>query len=172
MIVSVEVDGKSYLVEIEGEADNPKQIILKGHKVNIDLGPDWTKQFVKSLLVNGDSFRVEFEYQEGGIPKSVWVNGIPSDIRIDFPGKGKLTGQAASANLGSYKDKITAPIPGKIAEVRVREGQKVTEGEVLLVLEAMKMENELPSPRDAVVKQILCRVGDNVELEQILIVLA
>ena len=172
MIVSVEVDGQSYLVEIEGESENPRQVILRGRKISIDLGPEWSKQFVKSLLVNGSSYRVEFEYREGGIPKSVWVNGSPSEIRIDFPGKGKLTGQPVSIGVGAHKDKITAPIPGKIAEVRVREGQRVAGGEVLLVLEAMKMENELPSPRDAVVKQILCRKGDNVELEQVLIVLA
>ena len=169
MIVAVEVSGENYLIEIEGDDEYPKQIILKGHKVNIDVGPEWAKMFVKSLLVSGQSHRVEFEYEEAGIPKSVWVNGVPSRVRIDFPGKGKLTGQTVSVNLGSYDDRIAAPIPGKIAEVRVSEGQKISAGEILIVLEAMKMENDLPSPRDAVVKQILCREGDSVDLEQTLV---
>lgn len=169
MIVSVDVGGKNYLVEIEGDEESPTQVILKGHKVAINIAPEWGRHYLKSLLVEGLSYRVEFEYNEGGIPKAVWINGIPSNTQIDFPGKGKLTGQTVTVGAGALGDRIIAPIPGKIAEVRAREGQKVAAGEVLLVLEAMKMENELVSPRDAVVEKILCRVGDNVDLEQTLI---
>jgi biotin carboxyl carrier protein len=169
LIVSVEVNGKNYLVEIEGADDSPRQVILKGDKIDIDIDPVWTRQFVKSLLVGGNSYRIEFEYEDSGIPKSVWINGSPAKVKINFPGKGKLTGQRIGATVGVSENKIIAPIPGKIVEVKVSEGQAVRQGEVLIVLEAMKMENELASPRDAVVKQILCQEGDNVDLEQILI---
>ena len=169
MIVSVEVNGKSYLVEIEGADDCPRQVILKGEKVDIDVDPAWTRQYVKSLLVKSNSYRVEFEYEDSGIPKSVWVNGAPSNVKIDFPGKGKLTGQRMGPPVGIMENRIIAPIPGKIVEVKVQEGQKVKQGDVLIVLEAMKMENELASPRHAVVKHILCQEGDNVDLEQTLI---
>ncbi len=169
MIVSVDIGGTSYLVEIEGEDEYPAQVILKGHRVDVDIAREWGKEFVKSLIVGEQSFRVEFEYSENGIPKSVWVNGVPSTVKIDFPGKGKLTDQAITPGVGSLDDRIVAPIPGKISEIRVHEGQRVAAGEVLIILEAMKMENELPSPRDAVVKKVLCREGDNVNLEQTLV---
>ncbi len=169
MRVSVELNGRSYEIEIEDEGDHPTEIIIDGRKTPIDMSPNWIKQFVKSLLVGEQSHTVEFEYEDSGIPKTVWVNGVPADVNIDFPGKGKIHGGKVTTMVGASKDKIIAPIPGKIVEVRVKEGQEVTEGQIMIVLEAMKMENELSAPRDAVVKQILCSEGDNVEMDQILI---
>jgi biotin carboxyl carrier protein len=169
MRVSIEIGGRRYLVEIEDEGDCPQQVFVDGRKVNIDISPNWAAQFTKSLIVTGRSHRVEFEYEEGGIPKAVWVDGYPSEAVIDFPGKGKIRGSKVTPLVGESRDKVVAPIPGKIVEVRVDEGQRVAEGQVLVVLEAMKMENELCAPRDAVIKQILCREGDNVDLEQVLV---
>jgi len=63
---------------------------------------------------------------------------------------------------------VTAPMPGKILRVLVREGDQVKVGQGLLVLEAMKMENEIPSPRDGVVKRILVKEGDTVDTGQAL----
>lgn len=64
---------------------------------------------------------------------------------------------------------VTAPMPGKILRVLVNEGDGVTVGQGLLVLEAMKMENEIPSPKDGVVKRILVKEGDTVDTGQPLI---
>ncbi len=169
MRVSVELNGRRYLIEIEDEGDRPRQVIVDGRKVQIDISPAWAKEYDKSLIVAGRSHRIEFEYGEGGIPKSVWVDGAPAGLTIDFPGKGKLHGGKVSTMVGASKDKLVAPIPGKIVEIKIKEGQKVTEGQVLIVLEAMKMENELCAHRDAVVKQILCREGENVDLDRTLV---
>jgi biotin carboxyl carrier protein len=169
MRVSVELDGRRYLLEIEDEGECPRQVIIDGRKVPVDISPAWTREFDKSLIVDGKSHRVEFEYAEGGIPKCVWVNGAPAGLIIDFPGKGKLHGGKVATMMGASKDKMVAPIPGKIVEIRVKEGQNVTEGQVLIVLEAMKMENELCALKDSVIKQILCREGENVDLDQTLL---
>jgi biotin carboxyl carrier protein len=169
MRVSVELDGRRYLIEIEDEGERPEHVIVDGRKVPIDLSPSWTREFDKSLIVDGRSHRIEFEYGEGGIPKSVWVNGAPAGLTIDFPGKGKIHGGKVTTMMGASKDKVVAPIPGKIVEIRVKEGQNVAEGQILIVLEAMKMENELCATRDSVVKQILCREGENVDLDQTLL---
>ncbi len=64
---------------------------------------------------------------------------------------------------------VTAPMPGKILRILVNEGEKVKAGQGLLVLEAMKMENEIPSPRDGVVKRILVKEGETVDTGQALI---
>jgi len=64
---------------------------------------------------------------------------------------------------------VSAPMPGKILRVLVREGDQVKVGQGLLVLEAMKMENEIPSPKDGVVKRILVKEGDTVDTGQPLI---
>lgn len=76
-------------------------------------------------------------------------------------------------NTPGYKKpspkKITAFIPGAIFDIKVKEGSKVKEGEVLLILEAMKMRNELIAPMDGVVDKVMVKKGDNVGKDQVLI---
>jgi biotin carboxyl carrier protein len=64
---------------------------------------------------------------------------------------------------------IKAPMPGLILEINVKVGQEVKENEVLLILEAMKMENALTSPRDGIIKSITVSKGDTVDKNQLLI---
>ncbi|MDN5320893.1 MAG: pyruvate carboxylase subunit [Thermococcaceae archaeon] len=75
----------------------------------------------------------------------------------------------APAPAAAGENVVTAPMPGKVLRVLVREGDEVKAGQGLLVLEAMKMENEIPSPRDGVVKKILVKEGDTVDTGQPLI---
>lgn len=74
-------------------------------------------------------------------------------------------------SLGSAQqiNDIKAPMPGLILEVSVEEGAEVKEGDYLLVLEAMKMENTLTAPRDGVVKSVTVAKGDTVDKNQLLI---
>jgi biotin carboxyl carrier protein len=63
-------------------------------------------------------------------------------------------------------------MPGQIVTVPVSEGQAVHKGEILIVLESMKMQNELKSPRDGKIGRIKVKAGDNVEQNQVLLVVA
>ena len=73
---------------------------------------------------------------------------------------------AASAGAGAVK--VNAPMPGKILSVKAAVGQAVKKGEVILVLEAMKMENEVVAPEDGTVASIDVAVGDSVEAGAVL----
>jgi len=64
---------------------------------------------------------------------------------------------------------ITSPISGKVVNIKVSVGQKVKEGDVLLIVEAMKMENEIHSPIDGVVEEIFVQVGESVNPDEVLI---
>ncbi len=64
---------------------------------------------------------------------------------------------------------VTSPISGKVVNIKVNVGQEVKEGDVLLVVEAMKMENEIHSPVDGVVEEILVQVGESVNPDEVLI---
>jgi biotin carboxyl carrier protein len=66
-------------------------------------------------------------------------------------------------------DFIKAPMPGLILEITIKVGQEVKENDPLLVLEAMKMENSITSPRDGIIKSISAQKGDAVEKNQLLI---
>jgi len=84
-----------------------------------------------------------------------------------------LTKPAAGARKGGHAHhaagELTASMPGQIRAVNVSEGDTVTKGQTLLVLEAMKMEIRVQAPRDGVVSSISVKVGETVEREQILI---
>ncbi len=74
-------------------------------------------------------------------------------------------------SLSSTKDigSIEAPMPGLILEINVKEGQEVNEDDQLLILEAMKMENVITSPRNGVIKSVAVKQGDAVEKKHLLI---
>lgn len=72
----------------------------------------------------------------------------------------------STSTQGSVK--VNAPMPGKILEVKANAGQSVKKGEVLVVLEAMKMENEIVAPQDGTVASINVAVGNSVEAGNVL----
>ncbi len=75
--------------------------------------------------------------------------------------------QAPATHIGAPSEgNVTAPIAGKILKILTREGERVEEGKVLFVLEAMKMENEIYAPKTGTVKKIYVKEGENVEESQ------
>lgn len=78
---------------------------------------------------------------------------------------------AAAAPVAVAGEQVASPMPGTIVKVNVKAGQAVKSGEVLAVLEAMKMENEIMAPHDATVAQVLADVGTKVDTGTPIIVL-
>ncbi len=78
---------------------------------------------------------------------------------------------ASSAAPVASGEQVTSPMPGTIVKVNVTAGKAVKNGEVLLILEAMKMENEIMAPHDATIAQVLVDVGSKVDTGMPLIVL-
>lgn len=76
------------------------------------------------------------------------------------------------ATLNKHLDHIKAPMPGLVLEITVTEGQQLNKGDKVLVLEAMKMENSIVIPADAIIKKILVSKGQVVERGQVLVELA
>jgi biotin carboxyl carrier protein len=87
-----------------------------------------------------------------------------SDLLLEQLGMSKIT--KAKAN------DLKAPMPGKILSIMVKEGDAVKKGEVVLILEAMKMENVLKAPNDVTIKSIKIAPGNNVEKNHVLIIFA
>ena len=78
-------------------------------------------------------------------------------------------GAKRSAVRHDHASELAAPMPGQVRGVNVREGESVTKGQTLLVLEAMKMEIRIHAPFDGLVKSLAVKVGEIVEREQILV---
>lgn len=79
---------------------------------------------------------------------------------------------AAAPVITGAGETVNAPMPGTILKVNVTQGQAVTEGQVLVVLEAMKMENEIMAPKAGTITQVLVSKGSNVDTDAPLVVLA
>jgi len=118
------------------------------------------------ITVNGQQFDVEVEeVKNGNKPQPAVSQAAPSSSakKISAP-----AAAPASAVNGSAI-KINAPMPGSILKVNVKKGDVVRHGQSLLVLEAMKMENEISSPTDGKVADIKVGQGDNVSAGQVMI---
>ena len=77
----------------------------------------------------------------------------------------------AAAAPTAAGEQVTSPMPGTILDVRVSQGEQVKAGQIMLILEAMKMENEIVAPHDAVIAQVVVNKGAKVETGTPLIVL-
>lgn len=80
--------------------------------------------------------------------------------------------QAATTPVSGDGEKVLAPLPGKVLDVKVNQGAAVKKGDILAILEAMKLENEIFAPCDGVVSQIQAIKGNNVNTGDCLLVLA
>lgn len=108
------------------------------------------------ITVNGNVYDVAVEEIGGGMNNS-YVSPTPMAMPV-------VSAPAApSANVGAGAVKITSPMPGKILSVKTTVGAAVKKGDVLMVLEAMKMENEIVASQDGTVASIDVNEGAAVE---------
>ncbi|MEX1307610.1 MAG: biotin/lipoyl-containing protein [Eubacteriales bacterium] len=119
-----------------------------------------------NISVNGTSYEVEVEEIGGGY-------SAPAPVAASAPAAAapKAAPKKAAAPVAAG-EQVTAPMPGNIWQVVASVGQEVAEGDVVLVLEAMKMENEIMAPKAGKVASINVEKGDSVEAGQVLFVIA
>ncbi len=98
------------------------------------------------VIVNGAEYEVAIEPMEAG--------EAPAPQGIVAPNPAAEARPAAQASPAAGVEAIKSPMPGNILSVAVQAGSHVKKGQVLMILEAMKMENEIYSPRDAVVESV------------------
>lgn len=114
-----------------------------------------------TITVNGTVYDVAVEEKTGGAAAPA-ASAAPAPASAAAP----APKAAPAGNAGSIK--VTAPMPGKILSVKANVGQEVKQGDVILLLEAMKMENEVVAPQDGKVASINVGSGDMVESGDVL----
>ena len=119
-----------------------------------------------NITVNGTTYEVIVE--EVGSVTSAPANTATPHTPVTVPAP-KATAPKPSATAGSRS--VSAPMPGTILNVKVSVGQAIKKGDIICVLEAMKMENDIPSPQDGVVASINVQNGSNVNANDVLITL-
>ena len=106
-----------------------------------------------SVNVNGADYQVELENAPAAVPAAPVQSAAPAAATPSAPKP------SAPAGAG---EKVNSPLPGVIVEVSVKEGQAVKAGQKVAVLEAMKMENEIPAPKDGTITAIHVNKGDSI----------
>jgi biotin carboxyl carrier protein len=94
---------------------------------------------------------------------------VSLDVGVEDERAARLAQFSGRAARAAGREVIAAPMPGLVVRVNVEAGQAVTAGESLVVLQAMKMENELASPRGGTVKAVVVEPGQAVEPGQVLV---
>ena len=119
------------------------------------------------VKINGKIYNVEFAGQ------NVLVNGDRYDISFDTSAPAKPQVQAApeSKASGADSNEVKATLPSNVFKILIKEGDAVKAGQNVIVLEAMKMEINIESPRDGVIDKILVAQGDTVDADQVLAIL-
>ena len=116
-----------------------------------------------NITVNGTSYEVVVE-EVGGATAPVYTAPVATPAAA--PAAAPAPKKAAPAAAGSVN--VSAPMPGTILDVKVSAGQAVKKGDVICVLEAMKMENDIPAPQDGVIASVNVQKGASVAAGDIL----
>lgn len=163
MILDAAVDGERHRVEVTG-GPGRYRVTIDGRPVEVDWREDGP--FASLLLLpEGRSHHVALEPRPGGYRVLVGSD----EFAVDLVENARLdAGAARRAPTGPAR--LMAPMPGRIVRVMAEPGQQVAAGEGLVVMEAMKMENELRSPRAGRVAEVHARERQNVETGALLVV--
>ncbi|ASB47733.1 biotin/lipoyl-containing protein [Alkalitalea saponilacus] len=126
---------------------------------------------MKKYLITVNEKQYEVEVEEVRATTARAVQTLKSAPKLKTPvtaGNGNGNGKAAAAASGGHK--VSAPMPGNVFKVLVAPGDEVKKGQVLLVFEAMKMENDLTSPADGVVREVNAVEGNAIAVGEVLVV--
>ena len=124
----------------------------------------------RKVKVDGEEYEVELEKQEG-----VWnvtIEGKSFRIEIEGGSVGDTAGnKRKKKGRGKKSGTISSTIPGKIVSIAVEEGDIVAEEDVVMILEAMKMQNEIQAPLSGTVTAVNCKPGDSIEANSPLVII-
>ena len=178
MQLALEIDGEKQVVEVDLDAGTVKvgdrifpflwvtdqngrvELEIAGEKVVLDGWPAGLARPPGSLAVNGELRKADVVPVPGetrGVtprPRAVSITSVPAPA------------QDAALTADALGTPVFPPMPGRVVELRVTEGSRVVRGEVLLVLEAMKMRNDVPSPAAGTVRELRVKAGSNVRARE------
>ena len=134
---------------------------INGNLYNVTVND--VEDNIANVEVNGTSYKVELDKPVKAAPKPVTRPAAAPKTETGAP---VVTKQPTA----SKKDGVKSPLPGVILDIKVKEGDTVKRGQTIIILEAMKMENEIVAPCDGTVKQLAVQKGSTVATDALLAV--
>jgi len=161
MVYEAIIDGKSYRLELE-RADGRWHCRLDGQMVEVDAV--LARRDVISMLIGGKAFEIKRERTATDL--HLWVGSTRYAAELRDPRSLRSRGGAARDQKGPKK--LTAPMPGRVVRLLVTENTEVEAGQGVLVVEAMKMQNEIKSPKKGIVQTFAVAEGATVNAGDVL----
>ena len=165
MAFIAKLGARSYTVEIEEVGRSLYRIAVDGNEFLVDGKKTGLTNY--SLIVDNRSFEVDVDITEDEY--RVLVDGRSYHVELVDERRVRLGGAQPGIQLEG-RQQVSVPMPGKVIAVLVGEGDRVEKGQGLVIVEAMKMENEVRSPIAGEVKQIRVKAGDALEAGALLMV--
>lgn len=159
---SVSVAGRRYPVVVVATGVNRVELEIDGEKAVVENWPEHFPQPFGPVDVNGERWPIHVETgsTESASPASGSAAGF---VRTPGPIRAATPGPVASTREGIP---VVPSMPGRVIELKVAEGDHVSKGQTLLVLEAMKMRGEVSSPADGVVRDLRVTAGGNARAKE------
>jgi biotin carboxyl carrier protein len=160
-----EQKGEAVTVALRETGEGQYEVTIGGETVHVDAvrsGPT-----VYSIIEDGKQFEAMVD-ERGAHGFDVLVGGRLFHLESVDERTRMLAGSAVVVTTGPQT--VAAEMPGKVVKVNVAAGAEVAEGEGVIILEAMKMENEIPSPIDGILKELAVSEGQTVEAGDVLFV--
>jgi biotin carboxyl carrier protein len=155
------INGKQFEIEIQ----NDGTLLVNGERRDIDFFSLGASLY--SVIMDNQSYAVVIEENDGEYQvqmRGKLFTGEVLDERAQL-----LASRRGGLTADSGEISIKAPMPGLIVALPVSEGQAVTAGQTVVILESMKMQNELKAPRDGTVQRISVQAGQSVEQNKLLV---
>lgn len=156
------IDDKQFEIEVVDE----RHIRVGGRLLQVDF-ESVSGQPVFSLILDGKSY--ESYVYPGDVDWEVLLRGRQYQVNVEDEREKRLRAVGGAGVTEGGEFHLKAPMPGLIVAVSVAEGEPVKKGQVILILESMKMQNELKSPRDGVMGRVRVKAGESVEQKQTLL---
>ena len=154
--VVVTRSGDGFAVSVDGRTRHVDAARIDAHTLSLVVDRVWSNE----VSIAADGARGVLDVHVGATPVSVTLNGRRRWSRKDEGG-----------GSGSGPQRLTAPMPGKVVRVLVKAGDPVTKRQPVVVVEAMKMENELRASRDGTVSEVHVREAMSVDAGALLVVI-
>jgi biotin carboxyl carrier protein len=161
MVYDVTIDGKDYRLELV-RIETGWQCRLDGREVQVDAV--LTRRDVLSVLIGGKAYEIKREHTATDM--HLWVGSVRYLAELRDPRSLRSRKGAGADEKGPKK--LLAPMPGKVVRVLIGEQHAVEAGQSVLVVEAMKMQNEIKSPKTGTVQKIVATEGANVNAGDVL----
>ena len=158
------INGARRMVEFNSQANQSSPMIaaIDGRTVEVDAAK--ISSFAYSILIGGRSIEVRVEESAEGL----LVRAAGREFQVKVADPRSWQGRRRGGIELEGRQQVTSPMPGKIVSVLAAPGQKVEAGQGLLVIEAMKMQNEIRSPKSGTVERLFAIEGQTVSAGEIL----